>query len=120
MPMVDVNTVWLDDFLELIDERLSRSLNTQHCINFDHIVTICLFAVNFKVRQTFPQVGTVSLENDVLKIFFAFLVNLVFDSWCIYCALGCLDGLDVLNAADEDVAQVLLYLEKVSVVFVLS
>jgi hypothetical protein len=49
--MVDVDTIWLDDFLELVDETLSGCLDTQHCINLNHIITVSLFAVDLEMRK---------------------------------------------------------------------
>ena len=61
MPVVDVNTVWLDDLLELVDERLSRSFNTQHAINLNHVIAVSFVTVDFEMREAFAQVGAVSL-----------------------------------------------------------
>lgn len=120
MPVVDVNTVRLDDLLELVDERLPRSFNTQHTINLNHVIAVSFVAVNLEMREAFAQVGAVSLENDVFVVLFAFFFDLVFDPGRVDSAFGGFDSFDVLDAADEDVAEVLLDLEEEGVVFVLA
>ena len=49
MSVVDINTVRLDNFLELIDETLSCGFNTQDLIYFNHIITISFSAVDLEV-----------------------------------------------------------------------
>lgn len=89
-------------------------------VDFDHVVAVGFSTVDLEVGETFAQVGAVGLEDDVLELFFGFLVDLVLGVGRVDGSFGGLDGVDVLNAADENVTQVLLHLEEIGVVLVLG
>lgn len=83
MAVVDVDSVGLDDLFELVDETLSRGLNTQHLVNFYHIVAICFPTVDLEVGKTLAQVRAVCLKNDEFEIVFGLFVDLVLVGRCI-------------------------------------
>ena len=47
--MVDINTIGLDDLLELVDERLAGGLYTQDAVDLNHVVAVGLAWVDLEV-----------------------------------------------------------------------
>jgi hypothetical protein len=47
--VVDVNTVGLDDLLELVDKGLASGLDTEDAVDFDHVVAVGFAGVDLEV-----------------------------------------------------------------------
>lgn len=67
---INIDTIWFDNFLELVDERLTSSLDPKHLVDFRHIVTGSFRTIKERMSKTFPETASIGLEDNVLILFF--------------------------------------------------
>ena len=49
MSVVDINPIRLDNFFKFVDETLARSFDTQHIVNFVHVVGVGFDRVDVRI-----------------------------------------------------------------------
>jgi hypothetical protein len=64
--MIDIYTIWLKDLLELVDEGLPGSLNTQQLKNLIDVIGNSSFTVNIGVTETGFKISSFSLKHNLL------------------------------------------------------
>jgi hypothetical protein len=81
MAVVDIDAVWFEDIFELIDEWGSGGLYTKDVVDLGNIVAVGFVGIYFRMSQAGSQIGTLSLEDDVLPTFLLFLVDFFLVAW---------------------------------------
>ena len=110
MAMIDVDTVRFEHFLDLVDETLTSSFNSEHCVYFIYVVTDCSIRINIGIFEAFLKITSNNVKSHLINSFFQSLSCLFWKFKGICYLSSCFDCFDSFDSWQSQISHLDLFL----------